>query len=442
MLEVLKKKGFDFFGCLLFLYFITLHADRLSVGLLGSNIRINNVLALFLLAMVVARFRFQLVPISKKLIQPLLWITLSLALSCLFSPYKSRCIVFVGWFSFTVICYLLIPYLLVKMWDPKQVFSLYCLSFFCVGGYAGLQLVFSILGFNDPFAEQVIAGKIVRPNALCFEPSYYALYMTPFVFLYNYHYLMGFEEPFFIFKKKSLALLVIVNLLYVASTSTSVFFAYFIFLFLILCVQKLSLKTLKFALSLAACALLLFCLAPFLFKQFFLKFFFLGFMAHHSFFERFVGIQNAWHIFWEHPFFGVGLGAYPNYLMEAFLRGDNSFLYLQLSHMNPEKNPLKYFEAMNVLTELMASLGIGGLLSFGLLFVNYFSEAKKAFIHNKTLVHSLWISFVVTVIVLQFNQGLFRTYIWVHLGLTFGYFEVLKSGAFSLRLPDCKFQKV
>ena len=132
----------------------------------------------------------------------------------------------------------------------------------------------------------------------------------------------------------------------------------------------------------------------------------------------------------QNPIFGVGLGGYPCYLMDAFLQGDSSFLYLGgRSWILDSLNPVKSFEAMNVFTELLASLGIVGLCAFGTLLYGLFAQVRSVRVPEKRMAYSLLVSMLVTLIVLQFNQGIFRTYIWVHLALIYAYLEKTTSPA-------------
>lgn len=422
----LKLKKIDLFSLLVFFYFLTLHADRLNCVIGGFTLRFNNLFAFFLLLLFVMHFRFQLLAIHKRIVYPLLWISLALTLSLILSPYKERCLFYMGWWGVTLLCYFLLPYFLVKMWDQKKVFSLYVFSFLCVGLLAALQLVLSCLGVKAFFGEQMISGKIARPNALCFEPSFYALYMTPFVFMYNTHFIAAFEEPFFIFKKKSFWQLFFINLLYILSTSTSVVFAYFIFFALLFFMRGFNRKkVVKFAIgfSLLSAAMALFL--PFLFRNFYMKFFYYGFMSHNSFYERFVGMKNGWMMFLQNPLFGVGFGGYPCYLMDAYLRQDPAFTFIDMHQlMSSLKNPVKIFDAMNVFTEVLASIGLFGFCAFSSLIIGCFLHVKKNASHvDKHLAYSLCISLIITLVVLQFNQGILRTYIWTHLALTFAFLE-------------------
>jgi len=414
-----------FLGCI-FLYFFTLHADQLGFTLGGFNIRVNNILAVLLLVMLFVRLAQHMFSIDRKLVYALLFIALSIFVSALLSPYKARCMVFTAWFALTLICYVFLPLLLVQVVPFYTLFSLYLLSFMGVGCYALCQLLFSILGLHDPLAWQwIIESRIVRPNAFAYEPSFYALYMTPFIVLCNFHFLTNREQPFFCFQKLSFSLIAFINLLFVISVSTSAIFAYLVFFCALLLIKSFRKKALKFGALLTGLLALLGVCSPFLVKTFLLKFLFSGFMSHGSFFERWVGISNAWKVFMEHPFFGVGLGGYPAHLTQAWLDGDSTYQFFAkfLIERAEDANFCKAFEPMNVLTELLASLGIVGACAFGALFYVFFRKIKQAWRIDPLLVTNLVLSTGIMLIVLQINQGLLRTYIWVHFTLVFGFLD-------------------
>ena len=389
--------------------------------------------------------RHRLLPLNKTLAYPLLAIALSLTLSAFLSPYRHRCFYYWGWYGFTLLSYVLLPYFLMKFWDERKILSLYCASFILVGTYATLQLLFSFFGLHDPFAQQYLFGNIVRANAFCYEPSYYALYMTPFVFLFNAFYLTENEHvaPSPLVLPRSIWSLLLVNSLYILTTSTSIFFAYMAFFGAALFFPAINRRRLiSFFLMCTLMLTVLMSLFPFLAKHVFMKFFFQGFMSHHSFYERWVGLTNGWKLFLQHPFFGVGFGGYPSALMEAYLHGKREFLFLSPSLVDAQ-NPLKLFEAMNVTTELLASLGVIGFSAFMWLLIAVFKEGFK-----KTTLSPLsspfLLSLMVTLFVLQFNQGLMRTYLWVHLSLAFAYFEKMRNQMNDQGCVEscCKFQKV
>ncbi|MCH9627872.1 MAG: hypothetical protein S4CHLAM2_15190 [Chlamydiales bacterium] len=412
------------FDILLFLYFFTLHADQLNITLSGFSLRLNNLIALALFILFVARRRSQLLRIDRTLVISFLVLSVSLTLSFLLSPYKGRCFFFLGWYGFTLLMYMLFPYLLIYYYDSKKVLSLYMLSFLVVGVYASLQLVLSLLGFQDPFGTQIISDEIVRPNAFAYEPSFYALYMTPFIVMVNYHFLANREKPFFVFGLLTYSKILCLNLLYFVSTSTSAFFAFVLFCTSLLFIPRVRRQLWKYSLVFAVLFLCLGVASPFIMKKYFLKFFYSGLMEHGSFYERWIGIERAWKVFLQHPFFGVGFGGYPPYLFDAYLSGD-AFLPVSINQMalTDALNPLKLVEAMNVCTEILASTGAVGALAFAVPVVLFIRRAKKAMYYDPILAQNLLLSVIVMVIVLQINQGILRTYVWVHFGLAFALVE-------------------
>lgn len=428
----------DLFTLLLFSYFLTLHADQLNVVIGPYTIRINNLIACVLA--IALFFQVRVIRVHRGLLLGLGGLSLSLLLSLAMSPYRLRCFFFLGWYGLTICCYFLLPYLLLHLFDVRKVMRAYFGAFLCTGTIACGQWLLSLCGLPVPFADQEFGTHFVRPNAFAYEPSFYALYMTPFVVLAQLHYLTRKEKDFFIFKRLTKKHLVVIHFLYLISTATSTIFAYFIFLLVLALfwlftswrkqVPALGKGLWKWGGILCAILGLLWVVFPTVSKTFYFKFFILDFQSHHSFFERWAGIINAWAVFRCHPICGVGLGGIPSALYEAWLQGDSSYLFIFQDRLIFDCNRiLKLFEPSNVCTELLGSLGIIGLLAFGFFFFHYFHLVKKAYQkHTDSPLLRHWvflfcITLIVTLLVLQFNQGLFRTYVWVHIALAFAFTE-------------------
>ena len=422
-----------FFDVLLFLYFFTLHADQLALSLFGFTFRLNNLAALTLFLFFFRTFRKTLFSVDKKFLWGFGALSCVLFLSSVLGLDRGRSLIFFGWYGVTLILYGLLPFLLVTYTSQKRVLTLYLLSFVCVGLYATLQFLLSLGGVWDPFLSQYIGDFAGRPNAFAYEPSYYALYMTPFVMMANLSYLLDREKSFLIFNQLTWPLLFLINLLLVLSSSSALIFAYLAFMLSALFFSGLRKSILKFGVYALLFQAFAFFLVPHFFKDYLLKFFFHGFMDHHSFFERWVGIVNALKIFWRHPLWGVGLGGIPPYLYEAWSLREEAFRFLVSNEViTNSPQPLKFFEPMNVTSELMASCGILGCAAFAFLLITYALRAKKALV-NAAELHKHWIflflvSTLVMLVVLQFSQGLFRTYVWVHLALGLGLIHNAKEG--------------
>lgn len=419
-----KVKVWSLFDTLIFLYFFTLHADQLQITIADFTIRLNNLLALLLFAIFFLRHRAKLWRIDRTLLLSLLFLTSAIGISLLLSPYKQRCAIFFGWYGVHLLLYFFLPYFFVKYGDYKKVFSLYLASFLLVGIYAFLQLLFSLGGLQDPFAHQSIFEHIVRPNGFAYEPSFYALYMTPFIVMTNTHFLATPEEPFFFFKKLTLPKILCLNALYFVSTTTSTLFIFIVFCLSLFFFSQVRRRLFFYILLFALLFFVLGVVSPFLVQGFFLKFFYIDFMSHASFYERWVGIENGWTLFKENPYFGVGLGGYPPALLDAFFEGNRAYTFIfEHCDLCNASNPLKLTEAMNVFTEILASVGIVGAIAFLVLPTIFFIKAKQAIKYEPTLCFGLLLSVVMMLIALQINQGILRTYVWVHLALAFGVVE-------------------
>lgn len=438
------RSRYTFFDLLLFLHFFTLHADELRLNcFLGDHtLRLNHLITPLLAGIYFWHRRTTLLRIDRTLGFLLLFSLGTLLLSALCSPYASRAFLSVGWYGFILLFYFLFPYLLLREDKQQRVLSLYLLSFVCVGSYLLIQLLLSLVGIEDPFAGQRIFGSIVRPNAFCYEPSYYALYMTPFIVMANYHFLSAPEAPFFSWKRVSKGKLFFFNLFYFASTSTSAFFVFLLFCLTLPFLPEMRRHTKKYLLAAGLSFGFLALLSPFLMKTFFLKFFYEG-VQHGSFSTRWQGIVTAWQFFLEKPWLGVGLGAYPSTLIEAWFSGATN-IPLPLSPSEPLcQNAIlvKHFDATNVFTELLVSVGILGNLPFVALFFLLLRRAKEAARFFPLPARGLLLAALLQLLVWQCNQTFLRTYLWTHLAITFALYDQMRLGEYQIDTPDYSGQK-
>lgn len=310
---------------------------------------------------------------------------------------------------------------------------MYFLSFLFIGLYAAFQWIISFFGFIDPFISQFVGsnGLIARPNAFAYEPSFYVLCVAPFVSLILFSYVTDCKNQDIdcLFLRKNCFLFLISNFFILISMTTSSLLFY-LFLFVCLCFfslfrvffgwKKIMGKTIALFMGLV----IFFKILPYDIKFFFLKFFFHPIHSLESFSDRFSGIEVALKIWLKYPICGVGLGNIPSYCYKEFILGSTEMLY-RCTDMVKTENILKIFEPSNVLTELLASLGLLGFLSFSFFFLVIWRYFLLAYKKRPFFSVNLMISVIVMLFLLQINQGLLRTYVWVHLGIVFGSFECI-----------------
>lgn len=91
------------------------------------------------------------------------------------------------------------------------------------------------------------------------------------------------------------------------------------------------------------------------------------------------------------------------------------------------------YDPTNVFLEILSSLGCVGLIAFICFFYFYYryifeiAKQNQIPVEEKSKIYGLLVSIGVMLIVLQFNQNLFRSYVWVHLAICLGYMFCLKA---------------
>lgn len=413
------------FDCFLFFYFLTLSGELLNITLGLFKPRVNHIIALLLVGFLFkVKRHFYL---DKVIILPTILLMISMACSAILGEHFYRSLGYFTIFCFSFICYFLVPYHLFIFFDRKRILKIYWASFLTIGTYAILQILFSIKGIVLPFVYQY--GKtLARGQGWNYEPSYYALYMTSFVMFYNA------KELFSVNKKINWWFFSVVNFFLIASTSTGVIFSYPIFALLYLSagympitkqyIEKVKTRVLQIFAFFFGSMATFWILFPQEFVVTFYKFFNLGFNKHWSVVMRWKGMVKCLIVFKEHPIFGVGIGGVGPYLYKVLENREATNLV-----------EMEKYDPTNVFTEVLASLGLVGILAFGFLFYKYWRLFKEVMdkslqisLEERRTAIALMISLICTLIVLQFNQGLFRSYIWVHASITFSYLRSLQKG--------------
>lgn len=321
---------------------------------------------------------------------------------------------FTLFFAFNFIFYFLLTINIATVFGFKRIFYIYRMSFICVGAYAMLQVISSMCGVYLPVAGQRM-GSIVRGQVFCYEPSYYALYFTPFIMFENARTLMHSSEGI------SRGWLILYNLFFLMSTSTGCLFAY---LFFVVAFMLFNPTFWKAAFQFLSWVALLFSSFALLFQSGFemlLKFFYQG-LKQGSIVERWSGIERDWAIFMEFPLTGVGAGAISTYARKKIM-GDVVWWDGDILHS---------FTPTNVTIEVLASFGLIGAVGFGFLLWRIARDLWDAMcISNLTyeeqvMLRSLGISLLVLFFVLQFNQSIMRVYVWIYVAMLLAYTQELR----------------
>jgi hypothetical protein len=408
---------------LIFVYFLTLSADLIKLDILQFSLKLCHLVASGLCFFIFCSKRSFC--IERRLTYCFLLILSSLVTSSLLSVNigisLTYCIIYV--FSFVV--FFIIPLNLMYFGDEKKLLKLYCGSFFLIGAYAALQFFFSMFDIILPFTTQQVV--FVRGSGFSLEPSFYALYAIPIVMFLNVYMIIERKPTW-----KKLTALLFANLFLLVSTSTTALVSYLVCFFTILFFSFYppfrpffkGVKRLLFKYTLIFGGLL--CLAGYalsdMFKDTVFKFFANDAMKLDSFNDRWFGITNAFQVFCEYPLFGVGLGNVGPRIYKELLSEDQPYL---ISYY--DRFEIQRFEPTNVMTEVLSSLGTYGFLGFAVLMVVLWSFFRKILaepkleLHERNQILSLLISSIVMLVCLQINQGLFRSYIWVHIALSIGY---------------------
>lgn len=380
-----------------FIYFFTTSADLLHIKASLFHFKVNHVLA-FLLILIFSLEQKKWILPDKKFVLAFFATLVAMCISGLLGAYSYRSLTYVFVYFFTFVAYFLLPFNLLMVYGKETIFKLYFAAFIATGIFGALQFFLSFFGIIAPFVTQSVADRFARGQAMAHEPSYFALFMVPYVMFYNARFLYDSERMLVFSKLRSLFWK---NVLLLVSTSTGAFFAYFVFVVVIGCTtlfswvkdrrRKLANRLLKLGALLAIFFAGIAAVLPQLFLQSFWKFFDTGFAKHWSFYERWNGIVASWEVFLAYPIFGAGVGGVgPLIYQQTVADGYKIPIY------EPQFKMFEPYDPTNVVSELLASMGCVGVIMFSWMFFIYFrfllqtSQNPSAFARRKK--HDLWLA--------------------------------------------------
>jgi hypothetical protein len=402
-------------GALLFLYFALSSGELLHFVFGIYKPKAGHIVALLLLGWVLLEKKAWRIP--RPLMQAFCLILGSLIVSALFGAAPMRSLGYIGVYLFNFCLYFFLPYQMVQTMDLDRFMRIYWSSFVMVGLYAVMQVGLSLFGIYEPFALQRV-GSLARGQAWTYEPSYYALYILPYVM---------YQNGMALFREKTRGLkLFCQNMMMAVSTSTGLIVSYpaFFACAMINPLREHSRKKLKkavlfFLLSIGAATIFIYETA----LNTLFKFFYFGF-SHGSFAARWDGIVACCKMFIRHPILGAGLGGVSTERFQEESTYDFKMITLQ---------EFEAYDPTNCLTEVLASLGLVGLMTFiylGIVFYRAFQDVIKndaIDLSVKKTATALFLSLAVMIIALQMNQGLFRPYVWIHAAVVYGFLSKVRA---------------
>lgn len=387
-----------------------------------ATIRFSNI-AIFILGLVVIienlirgklTFRFLKYPMFPML----LFIGISF-LSVFGSEYIEKSLIYAFYALFNFIFYVwLIIELTKNENDLKFLIKIYIYSFLFVIIFSIFQFFLPFLGFESPLAYAFITDNIPRINAFSYEPTHFVTYLIPglLLLLFMASRKIKFINPFLL-KIGALGSVSVIIL----STARSGWIGLLIALLVLFSPQllklffkwKINLSNLKLF-FIFIIAFLLVLPIVFSFKSNFLSFV-ESLPSGASTLYRWQGVLYSLKVFSSNPILGVGIGGLGRYMCNR----PSEFNLLKMD-MNLD---LWYISGSNVATEILASIGLFGFLTWLWLLYRIVKYAR-IFKNNILIPHEwriilaglIW-GFIIQIIVLQFNQNFFRNYIWLHMGI-------------------------
>lgn len=420
----------SFIKLIVFLFLIFLHADQFGITLFTFNIRLNYIFAFILFALLLNKSLYKINIRMNRLYSIYLLFFYTL-LSSTWSPDPSRTLLMSALVFITLTLFFLTPYLLADYLNNTKLIKYFINSGFFVGTYAFFQVFLSIFNIHDPFAQQILSSGIVRGNALSHEPSFYLLYMVPILALLISFYILSLEK-FYNYSLKHVVLFLFFCSLSISASLIilPIIIVLFLFIFKFICGCHSNLifpafvlkKLLRFFFTGIFLILVISIFySDFLENHIFRIFYAANIFEHYSSLERLVHVYNSYYAFLESPVFGHGLGGVGQFIYNQYFLGFD-YLIAPSRPLTFEDGP-KFFEPMNVSTELFASYGIlGSLIYFYIYFIIVkdsilLMRSKYISLFNVRLLYALLISLIILIIWQNINQGLYRTYTWFFLGL-------------------------
>ena len=348
------------------------------------------------------------------------------------TDFLPRNIFYAGWLIFDILVVLGITQLVNTPRKLNAVLRWYIYSFVFSAVFGLIQIGLPLFGLPGLLVKQWwFPGYLARINGFTYEPSFYATYMLTGWVLVDY---LRYRKISPVSGMNFIAWLLTAALL--LSGSRIGWASMIAWLALRVCwlIRDHGFAWISGKVALASAVLLL--LVPYALARLHIDSDDLKFLAagvgtldssSHSSGERFLTFQDTLNVFYEHPLIGVSLGGVAT---EIGRSRHNSV---------SDNEAIKESEGICTTAEILAASGLVG-------FIPYFLYLRRLMwttirIEDQSrlgiTVKALGWSLLFLILILQFNETILRSYVWLHIGILsagYGVFVFAKNASSSIEL--------
>lgn len=391
-----KLKNITIYDVLMYIAILFSGTDIWSFNI-GVNIRFIQILYVVILLIYIIKYKPIIKWSSSYFFIFILIFIINSIISTIFSLNFMHSFLYFTWIIYSVLILIPMFYIYIKNVGVKKlkiIFRAVAISMFLLIIFQ--FLLDGILKIELPiFSSQHFQG-VTRVALWFYEPSYLATFMSIFVSFFSYYVFIRKEYyliPEFIASVISLLL----------TTSTTGFLIIFVIFLVVLftrirMVSNFEKKLIILLIAIIAIFASLLIAALFfrsVFDKFIMRIFNQGITAASG--DRMNDYGNQIRAFFYAPLFGVGLDCYGVFV------GDPNIV------------------ASNITLELLATMGIFGMVSFYAIIVYLFYETflsirAKKYNFSRVVVFST----IILLVALQANQNFMRVYLWMMISISYG----------------------
>jgi len=391
MIRKIKLNKPNIINLLFLIGILFIGSDKISFNIAGFNFKLVQFLFLFISLIYIFSMRLKFE--SLLLFLPFLIFNM-ISLFFSYDVFSS-----IGYIFYTLYNYIFI-YVIFYTWSSnrsvKNVYLIWKKTFLIQGMLLLIEFAIGYIGFEKFMFDINFFRGIPRPSIWFYEPSYLATYLSVFFSISLFLFVSTNKKEY-----RNDMILSFIFILFVTSTTGYISLLISFLLITFIGSSKSLLSKIKYISLVLSILIILFIIIYFVYPKminvFLGRIFVDGIMESSG--GRIAGWNETFKVFLDNFWFGVGPSAYQAYT-------------------NSSSPPT------NVTLELLANLGVFGLISFLCFFVGVIAKSYAkiyAFKSEKAkIIKGMIISLIIFGIVLQANQNYLRIYMWMHLGIIAG----------------------